>query len=215
MIAHALIEEARTDGLELRSNGEKLKLLGPVEVVERWKPRIAASKPEILAVLSAPRASWWLIHYLDGAPVEVWTDPPATQAEVLQGRPDAVAAQPLHQTACSTETGSQSVSKSQDAPAPITACSTCSRATYRGTCGEPVAAGLSAQDGVIRYHDQGGKDCLAWLAILHPDLEARILAMAERWSYSGDDLAMALSGARSDPDGWLLVVESDEQLRPI
>lgn len=52
MTAHALIEEARADGLELRSNGDKLKLLGPAEVVERWKPRIVASKSEIMQALS-------------------------------------------------------------------------------------------------------------------------------------------------------------------
>lgn len=194
MTAHALIEQVRSDGLELRADGGKLKLSGPEEAVERWKPRIVASKPEIMAALSAPRSTWWLVHYLDGAPVEVWTDPPVTQAELLHGRPDAIAAQPLHQAV----------------PKPITACSTCTHATYRGGCGEPVAAGLSAQDGVIRYHDEGGKDCLAWLASIPPDLERRILAMAERWHYSGDDLATALFGARSDPNGWWRVVEVDE-----
>jgi hypothetical protein len=198
MTAHALIEEARADGLELCSNGDKLRLSGPVEVVERWKPRIVASKPEIMAFLkSAPRSTWWLIHHLDGAPVEVWTSPPATYAQIMASRPDAVAAQPLHQAA----------------PEPITACSTCIHATYRGGCGVPVAAGLSAQDGVIRYHDDSGSDCPVWLASMPPDLEARILAMAERWHYSGDDLATALFGARSDPDGWRRVVETDEQTR--
>jgi hypothetical protein len=194
MTAHALIEEARADGLELRSNGDKLKLSGPAEVVERWKPRIVANKPEIMAVLSIPRSTWWLVHFLDGAPVEVWSDPPATHAEMLERRPDAIAAQPLH----------------QDAPAPITACSTCSRATTRGACGEPVASGLSDLEGVIRYHGNGGNDCPAWLATMPGDLEARILAMAERWNYSGDDLALALAGARADPDGWSKVMESDE-----
>lgn len=51
MTAHALIEEARADGLQLRRNGDKIKLIGPAEVVERWKLRIVASKPEILAAL--------------------------------------------------------------------------------------------------------------------------------------------------------------------
>jgi len=198
MTAHALIEEARADGLELRSNGDKLKLLGPAEVVERWKPRIVASKPEILAVLSAPRTTRWLIHYPDGAPVEVWTDPPATHAEILERHPDAIAAEPLH----------------QDAPEPARACSTCSRATYRGGCGEPVAAGLSDLDGVIRYSPDQGATCPAWLATIPGDLEARIRDMGERWHYSGDDLAVALAGARADPAGWLRVVEDDEQTLP-
>lgn len=138
---------------------------------------------------------WWLIHYPDGAPVEIWNDPPATHAEILERHPDAIAAEPLHQAT----------------PEPARACSTCSRATTRGACGEPVASGLSGLDGVICYHDQGGKDCPAWLATIPVDLEARILAMAERWNYSGDDLTLALAGARSDPDGWCKVVEVDEQ----
>ena len=91
---------------------------------------------------------------------------------------------------------------------PPTSCDTCAHVTGRGGCGEPVAAGLSNVAGVIVYHDTGGKDCSAWLAIIPTDLEARILAMAERWNYSGDDLAVALAGARADPAGWRKVLES-------
>lgn len=96
MTAHAMIEEARADGLELRSNGGKLKLLGPAQVVERWKPRIVASKSEILAALQpAPASRWWLIHYPDRDPLQVASYPGATKAQVLQSRPDAVAAEPF------------------------------------------------------------------------------------------------------------------------
>lgn len=42
------------------------------------------------------------------------------------------------------------------------------------------------------------------------DLERRILAMAERWNYSGDELALALEAARQDPDGWRRVVDLDD-----
>ncbi len=52
MSAHALLDQARADGLELQPNGDKLRLRGPADVVARWKPRIAASKPEIMAALS-------------------------------------------------------------------------------------------------------------------------------------------------------------------
>jgi hypothetical protein len=57
MTARAMIDQARADGLELRSNGDKLKLSGPAAVVERWKPRIVASKSEILAALQPARTS--------------------------------------------------------------------------------------------------------------------------------------------------------------
>jgi hypothetical protein len=170
-----------------------------VATLEGEKVRTVATVATV-SVANPPKAKtemasrWWLVHYPDREPVEVACFPPATHAEILERRPDAIAAEPIN----------------QDAPAPITACSTCSRATTRGACGKPVDAGLSDLDGVIQYHGNGGKDCPAWLATIPGDLEARILAMAERWNYSGDDLAAALAGARSDPAGWLLVVEADE-----
>jgi hypothetical protein len=43
------------------------------------------------------------------------------------------------------------------------------------------------------------------------DLEGRIRIMAKRWGYSSDELVDALAGARSDPQGWLLWTEQDEQ----
>ncbi|MDP2835255.1 MAG: hypothetical protein Q8Q28_18540, partial [Pseudomonadota bacterium] len=43
---------ARADGLELRPNGDRLKLRGPAAVVEKWKPRLAASKQEIMDLLA-------------------------------------------------------------------------------------------------------------------------------------------------------------------
>jgi hypothetical protein len=51
MSALALLDQARADGLELRADGERLKLRGPAAVVEKWKPRIAANKPAIMAAL--------------------------------------------------------------------------------------------------------------------------------------------------------------------
>lgn len=96
-------------------------------------------------------------------------------------------------------------------PTPARACSTCAHACRSGCCGEPVAAGLSDLPGVIRYHAHQGAGCLAWLATLDGGLERRILAMAERWGYSGDDLALTLGAARSDPEGWRRVVETDER----
>ena len=143
---------------------------------------------------AAPASRGWLLHYPDREPVEVASFPPATHAEILERHPDAIAAQPLH----------------QDAPEPARACSTCSRATYRGGCGDPVAAGLSDLDGVIRYSPDQGATCPAWLATLAADLEACILAMGKRWHYSGDDLALALTGARADPAGWWRAVAADE-----
>lgn len=144
--------------------------------------------------ITATASRWWLIHYPDGAPVEVWTSPPATHVEILERHPKAIAAEPFN----------------QDEPETVRACSSCAHVTGRGGCGEPVAAGLSDLPGVIRYDLDRGTNCPAWLATIPGDLEARILAMAKRWNYSGDDLAVALAGARSDPTGWNKVLEADE-----
>lgn len=140
---------------------------------------------------------WWLIHYPNREPVEVASFPPATHADILERHPEAIAAEPFNQAE----------------PETARACSTCTHATGRGGCGEPVTAGLSDLVGVIRYSPDQGATCPAWLAIIPGDLEARILVMAERWNYSGDDLAAALAGARYDPDGWRKVVETDDQTR--
>jgi hypothetical protein len=137
-------------------------------------------------------ARWWLIHYPDREPVEVVSYPPATHAEILERHIDAVAAEPINLAT----------------PEPARACSSCTHATGRSGCGDPVAAGLA---GVIRYGTDQGATCPALLATISPDLERRILALAERWNYSGEDLALTLAGARADPAGWRKVVEADEQ----
>lgn len=49
-----LIDQARADGLELVPNGDRLKLRGPAEVIERWKPRLAEHKAEVMAALTRP-----------------------------------------------------------------------------------------------------------------------------------------------------------------
>jgi hypothetical protein len=194
MSASAIIKEAISDGVNLAlTERGTIKLSGEKSALQRWTPIIKMHKPEIMVALQPATAScWWLIHYPDGAPIETWTGPPATWAEILERHPDAVAAEPFNQTA----------------PVQATSCDTCAHATFHGGCGEPVAAGLSDMVGVIAYHGNCGKDCSAWLEIIPTDLEARILAMAERWNYSGDDLAVALAGARADPAGWRKVLES-------
>lgn len=44
-----------------------------------------------------------------------------------------------------------------------------------------------------------------------PDLAQRIRLMARRWGYSAQELAEALTGAQSDPLGWLAWTERDER----
>lgn len=202
MTPATIIREAQSDGVKLAlSPTGTIKASGDGAAVNRWLAVLREHKAEIVDVLkvgtddTATASRWWLIHYPDRNPVETASFPPATHAEILERHPEAIAAEPIHQA--KPEPGYKS-------------CSTCAHATGRGGCGEPVAAGLSGVVGVIRYSPDQGATCPAWLATISGDLEARIQAMAERWDYSGDDLALALAGARADPAGWLRVVEADE-----
>jgi len=68
-------------------------------------------------------------------------------------------------------------------------------------------------DGLIRYHDQGGKNCSAWMATFPDDLEALIKAVATFNEYSPDDFLLIDKMKRADPDGLRLVLETDP-LRP-
>jgi hypothetical protein len=43
-------------------------------------------------------STWWLIHYADRDPVEMSCSPPATHAEVMDGHPAALAAEPFEPT---------------------------------------------------------------------------------------------------------------------
>lgn len=133
---------------------------------------------------TATASRWWLIHFPDGAPLEAWANPPATWTEILERHPDAVAAEPFNQTA----------------QVQATACATCTHATYRGGCGVPVAAGLSDLDGVICYHDEGGKDCTAWLATIPSDLETLIQRSGTFYEYGPEDFELIRQVARFDPD---------------
>jgi hypothetical protein len=122
----------------------------PKEPKEFKKPNclgLLGALPVTFQKLQATETSyrWWLIHYQDRESVQVRSAPPATEAEILDRRPDANAAQTLHQAAQS----------------PISACSSCVHVTGRGGCGEPVAAGLSDLPGVIRYSPDQGATCPA------------------------------------------------------
>lgn len=110
---------------------------------------------EIPSQKSVPATGFrsWLIHYPDREPAEVWTSPPSTHAEVLADRPEAIAAEPIHEPQ-GIESKAISRPEAQTSPPPAPACRTCAHVTGRGSCGEPVAAGL--------YHPQGGKGCPAF-----------------------------------------------------
>ena len=57
---------------------------------EQTAPPARAGAGETLTV-----SRWWLIHYADRDPVEVYCCPDATHAETLERHPDAIAAEPF------------------------------------------------------------------------------------------------------------------------
>lgn len=185
-----------------RGKGGTVASVATVAVATARKPipeAIPAPPAKVCPGETSTASCWWLIHYPDREPLELACYPDATHAEILERHPDAVVAEPI-----------------PPKPAPVPACNTCQHRPPRhrdgnpAPCGDPVAAGLSDVPGVIRYSPDNGKTCKAWRARLDPVLKRRILAMAERWHYSGDELALALDGARSAPDGWRRVLEHDE-----
>lgn len=99
-----LIAAALADGVTLRLDSGKLKIMGDTAVVNRWLPLIREHKAEIIEALkvgagdTATASRWWLIHYPDRDPVEVACCPEATHAEILERHPDAVAAEPFTPT---------------------------------------------------------------------------------------------------------------------
>ena len=110
MTPAAIIKEAMADGVNLAlSPAGTIKAAGEGSAVNRWLPLIREEKAGILvalqqAVTPAPKVGtgdtatasrWWLIHDPDREPLEVACYPPATHAEILAGRPDAIAAEPF------------------------------------------------------------------------------------------------------------------------
>lgn len=76
----------------------------------------------------------------------------------------------------------------------------------------PKAAITPAHEVQIRAHKLALLVALAAEARDFEGLERRVRAMAERWSYTAEDLAWALEDARRNPAGWRMCCEADEEL---
>lgn len=105
MTPEAIIREAQTDGVKLTlTDTGTIKATGDAAAVNRWLPLIRDHKAKIIEALkagcgdTATASRWWLLHYLDRDPEEISCSPPATHAEILERRPDAVAAEPFEPT---------------------------------------------------------------------------------------------------------------------
>lgn len=53
MNAQALIRQAQQDGLQIRADAGQVKLAGPSELIQKWRPILAPHKAELLGELAA------------------------------------------------------------------------------------------------------------------------------------------------------------------
>lgn len=97
MTATQIIEQASADGVTLAlSPSGSIKATGEQSAVNRWLAVIRENKPGIVAALTAAFTAWrWLVHFADRDPLEVYCNPDATHAEILERYPDALAAEPI------------------------------------------------------------------------------------------------------------------------
>lgn len=98
MTPATIIREAQADGVKLAlSTSGTVKVSGDGAAVNRWLAVIRERKPEIINVLEADAVtSWvWLLHFADREPMEVYCNPDATHAEILERYPEALAAEPI------------------------------------------------------------------------------------------------------------------------
>lgn len=104
MTPAAIIREAQADGVMLFiSSSGTIKASGDVVAVNRWAAVLREQKAGVIEALkvgvgdTATASRWWRIDFADGDSVEVSCSPPATNAEILEQHPAAVAAEPFEQ----------------------------------------------------------------------------------------------------------------------
>lgn len=102
MTPAAIIEQAKAEGLTLSiSQTGAIGFCGNRQAAEKWTPTIREHKAEIIDVLkvgdTATASRWWLLHFPNREPLEVWTSG-STHAAILKTYPDAVAAEPFTPT---------------------------------------------------------------------------------------------------------------------
>lgn len=100
-----IIEEAMADGVNIAvSTSGTIKATGDQAAVSRWLPIIRERKSDIIAMLTKATndsTSWgWLLHYPDRDPLEVYSSPESTLAQVLHDFPGADAAEPIEEQPC-------------------------------------------------------------------------------------------------------------------
>ena len=100
MTPATVIREAHVDGVILTvSDTGTLKANGDEAAVSRWLPAIREHKAEIIDALkvvasdTATACRVWLLTLPTGESFETHCTPPATRAEVLEGRPTGTMAE--------------------------------------------------------------------------------------------------------------------------
>ncbi len=81
-----------------RARGEPLAGLATLALANTANEKTASMPGKVLADDTATASCWWRIHYPGREPVEVACCPPATHAEMLAWRPDAIVVEPFEPT---------------------------------------------------------------------------------------------------------------------
>ena len=179
-----ILKNALSDGVKFTlSNEGELKLSGQESTVLKWLPTLKNLKPEIIQMLSR-QAKWWQTKSRTGETSRTYLNPSVNLSYLLTNDSNTIEASPI----------TEPVSLTRE-------CGTCTHATGRNSCGNPVQAGLSLLDGVIVYHPRAGADCAAWAAFIEPELLAMIDQAVERFEFNSDDVEILRGMATNDPTG--------------
>lgn len=102
-----IIRAAQAEGVRLTlSPAGTIKATGDGAAVNRWLETIREHRAEIIDVLKADSAtSWgWLLHFADRDPLEVYCNPDANHAGILDRYPHALAGAPISERITPTDT---------------------------------------------------------------------------------------------------------------
>lgn len=111
MTPATIIRVAQADGVSLAlSPSGTIKATGDGAAVNRWLAAIREQKAGIIDALADAVTSWgWLLHFADRESLEVYCNPDATHAAILERYPDALAAEPIPERTRRTPTDAEAV----------------------------------------------------------------------------------------------------------
>src|SRR5262245_16013967 len=100
MSVEALIQRARTAGIQLAADGDRLRYRGPARALEQLAEELKSNKPQLIMALTVQSASQrvpdetevsahWLVLRPSGKPLEQYFAPAITRAQLARRFPGA------------------------------------------------------------------------------------------------------------------------------